>query len=237
MSVETFTTAGSSSWTVPADVTSVEVECWGGGGAGGGNAENNEGGGGGGGAYAKKTIAVTPGASVSYYVGAGGLYDDTLDGEDTWFSSSATVMAKRGAGCSALSGSGAQGGQSASSVGDTKYSGGNGANSATNTGGGGGSSAGTASNGASGSGSTGGAAPSGGGNGGTGGTSSPTAGTNGSAPGGGGGGGNYDAGGNGAAGQIRLTYTVTPASGQPTIARLSGIPGARLGGPSFGRGW
>ncbi len=36
----------------------------------------------------------------------------------------------------------------------------------------------------------------------------------------------------------RVTVTYTEAStGQPVISRVSGIPGARSGGPSFGRGW
>ena len=56
--VETFLTAGTSTWTCPTGVTSVQVECVGGGGGGDGcfNAiDGDAGGGGAGGAYAKKT--------------------------------------------------------------------------------------------------------------------------------------------------------------------------------------
>lgn len=54
------------SWTVPANVTKLLVECWGGGGGGA------SGGGGGGGGYAASEWAVTPGAVVSITVGAAG---------------------------------------------------------------------------------------------------------------------------------------------------------------------
>ena len=48
--IQTFATAGVTSWTCPVGVTSVTVECWGaGGGGGGGGAVFNAAGGGGGG--------------------------------------------------------------------------------------------------------------------------------------------------------------------------------------------
>jgi len=68
VTVETFDS--STSWTVPAGVTSVDVECWGGG-AGGGASSNGEGGGGGG-AYSKSTLSVTPSDSHQINIGAGG---------------------------------------------------------------------------------------------------------------------------------------------------------------------
>ena len=58
-------------WTVPAGVTSVEVELWGGGG-GGSAILANPGNGGGGGAYVRAVEAVTPGEVITYAVGAGG---------------------------------------------------------------------------------------------------------------------------------------------------------------------
>lgn len=66
----------SSSWTVPAGVYLVKkVKIWGGGGAGGGVTASGAGCGGGGGAYAESNgLQVTPGASVSIVVGAGGTY-------------------------------------------------------------------------------------------------------------------------------------------------------------------
>lgn len=62
----------SSTWTVPANVYSIQVECWGAGGAGGYATEWTVGcGGGGGGAYATATAAVNPGDLITVTVGAG----------------------------------------------------------------------------------------------------------------------------------------------------------------------
>ncbi|KKS58205.1 MAG: PE-PGRS family protein [Candidatus Nomurabacteria bacterium GW2011_GWA2_42_41] len=75
------TFASNGTFTVPAGVTSITVEVWGGGGAGGpGGASQNytgywtytAGGGGGSGGYAKSMFTVTPGATYSIVVGAGG---------------------------------------------------------------------------------------------------------------------------------------------------------------------
>jgi len=77
----TFTTPGTTTWTVPPCVTSVTVQVWGGGGGGGGAASNqnqnddeacSQGGGGGGGGFASRTYAVTPGEVYTIVVGAGG---------------------------------------------------------------------------------------------------------------------------------------------------------------------
>lgn len=73
-----FTESGS--WTVPANVTSVDVFLFGGGGGAGytshtGDNDNNGtgyGGGGGSGHMAKSTLAVTPGQSIAITIGAGG---------------------------------------------------------------------------------------------------------------------------------------------------------------------
>ena len=70
-----FTKSGS--WTVPANVTSVNVLLFGGGGGAGSNAhsegeERAKGGGGGGGYMAKSTLTVTPKQSISITIGAGG---------------------------------------------------------------------------------------------------------------------------------------------------------------------
>jgi len=66
-----YTSAGTFSWTAPADVTSVSVVCVGGGG-GGGIGTGSEGGGGGGLAW-KNNIAVTPGQTYDVVVGQGGV--------------------------------------------------------------------------------------------------------------------------------------------------------------------
>ncbi len=95
-----FLTVGSGTWTVPTDWNNMNnsIECLGAGAGGtGARTDNNVGGsGGGGGAYAKSVnLNLTPGASVSYTVGAGSVagtaaVGDTSNaaaGGDTWFNS------------------------------------------------------------------------------------------------------------------------------------------------------
>lgn len=211
MTVETFN--ASTTWTCPAGVTSVDVECWGGGAKGHVASTKNTGGGGG--AYAKKAgVAVTAGNDYTVTVGPG----TSTSGNDTWFLSTETVIARGG--------SFRAPGFASQSVGDTKYDGGNGGASAFKgmAGGGGGSSAGTGEKGVDGanpsgnSGGAGGTAPAGGGNGGNGGYYTTPAPVAGSAPGGGGGGPSAVAGAaNGGAGRVVLTYTEA-ASGNPYYA-------------------
>jgi hypothetical protein len=65
-------TSGSGTYTTPANVKAIFVQCWGGGGSGGGgNGASGRGVGGGGGGYSQKLIA-SPSATYSYAVGAGG---------------------------------------------------------------------------------------------------------------------------------------------------------------------
>ena len=224
---DTYSTAGTYSWTCPEGVTSITVECWGAGGAGGGQNQNSDGGGGGGGgAYARlNSYTVTSGNQYLIVVGAGGTGIAASTGNpggSSYFINNATVLAVGGNGGSPSTGTppaGGLGGNSGSCVGDVTYSGGQGEigrNSNTGIGGYGGSSAGTAANGYSGpqtwttqtypTAST----PTGAGHGGNGGAS----GSYGSAPvsgnGGGGGGsgeGSNRVGGNGAPGKIVITYT------------------------------
>lgn len=75
-----FASAGTTNWTVPAGVTGITVEVWGGGGGGGGSP--NAGGaafghGGGGGGYGRQLATVTPGATLTITVGAGGTGQKT----------------------------------------------------------------------------------------------------------------------------------------------------------------
>lgn len=138
------------SWVVPAGVTSIAVETLGaGGGGGGGQSGAASGAGGGGGAYSAITgLAVTPGASIAYVIGAAGAAGavNTAGGTggDTWFNGASlgasSVGAKGGTGGASNGGSPGTGGASASGVGTTKRSGGNGgavAGSGGGTGGGG----------------------------------------------------------------------------------------------------
>ena len=215
-----YDTPGPDTWTCPAGVTSVTVECWGGAGRGGARISGSDVAlaGGGGGAYSRKVIAVSPGTTYNLRVGAGST--STSPGGDSWFSNSAIVMAKGGGSVGDNSNTVGLGGSGTASIGDFTLDGGNGARgSGGNYGGGGGSSAGTLNQGLFTNTTTqqrsGAIAPAGGGNGGTG-AEAGTEGSDGNHPGGGGGGG-YRAGnyttqdpGNGAPGQVIISWT-TPA--------------------------
>ncbi|HBG86141.1 MAG TPA: hypothetical protein DDW62_01175, partial [Marinilabiliaceae bacterium] len=186
--VETFTSSGT--WTVPDGVTQITVEAWGAGGGGGGSNNNNNGGsGGGGGGHTSNTFSVIPSQSVPYTVGAGG------------------------AGGAANNGTGGNGGQT-SILSLIANGGTGGAGNGGTPGTGGTASGGTNTTGGIGTqgndyGQVGGA----GANGGIGGAQvSKSNGNPGVIPGGGGGGGKKywptnNAGGAGANGQIRITYT------------------------------
>ena len=225
----TVTTAGTSSFTVPAGVTSVTVQTWGSGGAGGGsNTNNSAASGGGGGAYSfSNTITVTPGTTYTngVVVGAGGTGSIGAAGGDgnassVTFGSSLTVNGGNG---------GAGTGTNISPVGDGgapgTFAGGNGGSATqgvNGSGGGGGSSAGTAAAGNNGTASAAGAAVTGGGAGGTQGATA-VSGSAGSAPGGGGGGGGDKSGavnttgGDGAAGKVIISYFMLTGTSNVTV--------------------
>lgn len=122
------TATGANTWTVPSDFTAINtVEVIGGGATGGNVGGGLSGVGGGGGAYAlKNNLALTPGAVINYTIGTAG--------NDTWFNTSGTVLAK-GA-------TGQIGGSAASSIGDSKFSGGLGSGTISGFGGTGGGAAG-----------------------------------------------------------------------------------------------
>lgn len=147
------TTVGSVlSWTVPATWNDADntVEVIGGGGAG-------DNAGGGGGAYSAQTnLNLTPGGSVSYRVGSGGLTAGD-DGSDTWFNGASfgasSVGAKAGTG-GIGNNTGGTGGQASAGIGSVKFSGGDGGSGAAGAGseggGGGGGAAGPHGDGADG---------------------------------------------------------------------------------------
>jgi PKD repeat protein len=68
-----FNATGTTNWTVPAGITSIDVVVIGGGGGGGGGGTSNYGGGGGAGLFANQTgRSVTAGTNISLTIGAGG---------------------------------------------------------------------------------------------------------------------------------------------------------------------
>lgn len=187
--VETFSAPGSQSFTVPAGITSIEVQVIGAGGRGGFRTTGNNLplAGGGGGAYARDTFTVTPGEVFNLYVGPGATTQDP--GGDSWFDSATTLMAKGGKSVVNNSNVPAAGGSAGDSIGAVTYSGGYGAGGVGASYGGGGGASGTATgNGAYADDTTvsgdGAAAATGGGNGGDGAVSG-FAGAAGAAPGGG----------------------------------------------------
>lgn len=214
-------------FTAPAGVTSITVECWAGGGKGSAITTGNVGGGGGGGGgYSRKLITVVPGNNYTVNVGAGST--TTAAGGDSWFINITTVLARGGNSVANNTATGATGG--AVGIGDVGglFNGGTGGTGGNFTGaGGGGSSAGTASNGSNGGVTAGGTAPAGGGNGGNGGaaTTGSNNGINGSTPGGGGGGGfrgtsGSPTGGNGANGQVKVSWCATANISYPSSTSI-----------------
>lgn len=230
--VTTFT-SGSGTWTAPAGVTSVLVECWGGGGGGSGydSSFGSAGGGGGGGEYAAQTIAVTPGNSYPYAVGAGGAGAAANsvfaggDGDPTSFNSTG-VVAHGGSGA-LVAGSGGSG-----STNTTHFNGGGGAAGSGTVGGGGGGSGGTGSAGnagtAGGGGGAGAVAVAGGGPGGNH-DVAPVSG-----PGGGGGGGSTSkAGKAGVAGRVTIA---TSGASPVLIGSIAGASGTDQYGNTYPAG-
>ncbi|MFC6264127.1 T9SS sorting signal type C domain-containing protein [Flavobacterium panici] len=212
----------SSTYNVPAGVTSLQVECWGGGGSGGAASVNpSAGGGGAGGAYVKNTsISVTPNSTYTVTVGSGGTVSTSASGGQggsSWFGSTTTILATGGNG-------GVLGnGTTANGAGATAITTGNVGGTATNLYGlGGGSASGTGTGRTAGSGSAG---ANGGGTGGVG-TTTNANGAIGNTPGGGGAGGRNTSGtarsgGIGGTGRVIITISTPTASagGSQTICQ------------------
>jgi hypothetical protein len=147
--VERVILTSGTSWTVPNTWNSSNntVSCIGGGGGA------RLGGGGGGARVINTNISLTPGANISYTIGAGGTGRTTpTAGGNTTFNSSA-MIAVGGGPASSANVNGGFGGTAAASTGTTKYSGGNGGagNASSENGGGGGGAGGTTANGSNGS--------------------------------------------------------------------------------------
>jgi hypothetical protein len=103
--LETFTTVGSTTWTAPIGVTSVEYLVVAGGGGAGNGFDNAGGGGGAGGMVLTGTINVTPGQSYTITIGDGGIgganarvNNAGTDGENSVFGSITALGGGRGQG-------------------------------------------------------------------------------------------------------------------------------------------
>ncbi|PNQ73821.1 hypothetical protein C1T31_05680 [Hanstruepera neustonica] len=186
--------AAAETWTVPAGVSSITIECWGAGGAGGGSSSGSSGGsGGGGGGYTINTFTVTVGQVVTYRVGSGGAGASQAAGgagTNTTVNAPFNLAANGGAGGGANMGTPGAGGTATG--GSTNAVGQPGILGTTGNGGNGGDGA----------------------NGGAGGAGATSGNGNPGLPPGGGGGGAIRQGGNrtggaGANGQIRITYTIS----------------------------
>lgn len=222
---QTFSTPGTSTFTVPSCVSSVTIQAWGGGASGGAKNDDARGGGGGGG-YVTNTYSVTAGQTIAIVVGAGGIINNAtlelgVNGDASSYYYSGLVTA--GGGTITNPDKGGTGGDISGFFGLGSIKGGNGADRTGkdkngDKGGGGGGSGPTATNANL---QTGGSP--GGGNGGA----LKQAGINGTAPGGGGGGKGPQISpstqsGDGANGQVIITWTVGSAPATPgAIAGIS----------------
>ena len=111
-------------FTVPPCVTTFTVEVFGASGAGASGISSEGGAGGGGGAYSKSVMTVTPGTVYNMHLGLLGNLQAGAGGEDSWFGTATTVMAKGG--LNANSTNGGAGGDAAASIGTVTFSGGDG---------------------------------------------------------------------------------------------------------------
>jgi hypothetical protein len=209
-----YTTAQTTTFTVPAGVYSISAVCVGGGGGGGGSEDDDEtGGGGGGGALAyQASIAVTPGESLTVVVGAagaagaGGGGNGGAGGQSRISRGGTNLVAANGGNGGVHRGAGGTGGTVATGTGGAGGAGGAGSNRASNNAGGGGGAGGY-----SGAGGAGGSAAN---------TGGSTAGTGGGGGGGGGGTNNATRGGGG------VGIFVAGANGTRGLANASGGGGS-----------
>jgi hypothetical protein len=241
-----FTAPGTVNWTCPPGVFQVLAETWGAGGGGGCGTGfgYGQGAAGGGGEYRNALVPVTPGNLYPVVTGAGGTGGSGAGGGGqngsagglSSFTGDASyqVIAQPGGGGQGEYWGRSGGGQGGhGGTGTTGYSGGQGGPAYPYTGGGG-SSAGPSGQGNAGGSPGGAVAPPGAGAGGSGSGTQAGAGTAGSGPGGGGGG-TYSSGyaaGNGAAGQVRLSYPAT--TGAPTTAGGLAVGSGGAGGAGSG---
>ena len=226
MATSDYQNGGTFTWTCPAGVRFITIECWGGGGGGADGGGSPGGGdtstgGGGGGAYSKSiNRKVIPGTDYTVIV-AGDAGVQNNGGDSQVYRSGIETLCLAKGGTLGHGGGAGTGGQAGSGVGDVRYSGGNGGFGDQGGGGGcagpngngngGGIDAGGSGNagaGGAGGGASGWGGDNGSGGGGGGGSANNATGGGGGWPGGGGGAGE-DYGGIGRHGRVLITYTVS----------------------------
>jgi hypothetical protein len=158
--IETFTTIGTTSWTAPLGITTVEYLIVGGGGGGGGGYDTGGGGGGGGGMVLTGSLAVTAGASYNIEVGAGGsastnnypTVGETAGGTggNSIFATITALGGDGGSGSRTQTGGSGKGGDAQNSNVSSAVGGSGGGNAGTSAGGSGGGGGGATGNGANG---------------------------------------------------------------------------------------
>lgn len=123
--VVNFSTAGSGSWVVPPNVTTITGRIR----AAGGGGDNSDNAGDGGGACVRQ-ITVTPGSTVFYNVGTHGNGTSSFpggNGTNSWFNAAANAQPTSSVnGCFATGGKGSVGGPGSGSLGSNNFSGGHG---------------------------------------------------------------------------------------------------------------
>lgn len=215
-----FLEAGTTSWQVPAGVTTIKVECLGAGGSSSASYRS----GGAGGAYSRaNALSVTPGESLAVQVPTSTPLVNGAKGADCYLARGGTMLVlAKSADSPTTTAASAIGGQASACIGDVRYSGGNaGLTPVTGARSGGGGAAGPAGPGGNGGSTVSGQtyAPGGGGanGGGAGSDGGPTVGVN----------------GNGGTGP---TGVPGPVSGSGTLDSTSGAGGAGSGGAGRGGG-
>lgn len=156
--IVSFSTVGSTSWTAPAGITSINYLVVGGGGGSGGGYDTGGGGGGGGGMVITGTLSVTPGTSYPIVVGGGGTagisnrlaLPETNGGDGSDSSFDTIVALGGGGGYASRAGPPNSAGGDAANDPDTASTGGHGGGSAGDANGAGGGGGGSAGNGSAG---------------------------------------------------------------------------------------
>lgn len=126
--VDTFSTPGYTTFTVPTGVNSLKIACWGGGGNGFDGTTAGGGAGGGGGAFASSTVAVSPSDVIRLFIGSAGSGSGGHGATSTASTTVPTLLvgADGGRGATSVTTGTGRGGLASISTGDVSNNGGSG---------------------------------------------------------------------------------------------------------------